>query len=81
MQNVEFTMKEMENMFELGRIIQDLVRDGKIEIEDSADAIDFALCLSKKFEDKYQDTENYYIDLYEFAVNQILDQFGVEEVL
>lgn len=73
-----FNLNEMENMFEIGGIIMSLVKDKKIEIEDSKDAFYYALTLAIGFENEHADTEDYYNDLDEFVVDKILEEFGVE---
>lgn len=72
-----FTLNEMENMFEIGGIMMSLVKDKKIEIEDGMDAFYCALTLAIDFEKEHADTEDYYNDLDEFAVDKILKEFGV----
>lgn len=73
-----FNLNEMENMFEIGGIMMSLVKDKKIEIEDSKDAFYYALTLAIDFEKEHADTEDYYSDLDEFVVDKILEEFGVE---
>lgn len=74
-----FTIKEMENAFEIGRAMQLMADDGEIEIEDSKDAFTFALALAIEFEEKYPDTENYYCDIDDFITNRIKAAFGFED--
>jgi DNA mismatch repair ATPase MutS len=73
-----FTLNEMENMFEIGGIMMSLVKDNKIEIEDSKDAFYYALTLAIDFEKEYANTEDYYNDIDEFVVDKILEEFGTE---
>lgn len=79
MTNHIFTAKEMENIFEIGRMMQDLFISEKIDIEDSKDAFVFAVQLAVEFEKEYADTEDYYMDLEEFVFDKIMKTFGVEE--
>lgn len=78
MTNNIFTINEMENAFEIGRCIQDMVDREVIEVEDSKEAFTFALSLAVEFEKEYPDTDDYYGDIEEFIVGQILNEFGVE---
>jgi hypothetical protein len=73
-----FTMKEMENVFEIGRAMQCMADEGEIEIEDSKDAFTFALALAMEFEEKHPDTENYYCDIDDFIGPKIKATFGFE---
>ena len=45
-----FTMNEMENIFEVGRLIQLMIDRGTAEVEDSKDAFLYALQWSMEFE-------------------------------
>ena len=73
-----FNFNEMENMFEIGGIMMSLVKDKKIEIEDSKDAFYYALTLAIDFEKEHEDTEDYYNDLDQFVVDKIIEEFGAE---
>lgn len=75
----EYTLKEMENAFEIGRIIQDMIENENVDVEDSKEAFAFALQLAIDFEKEYPDTEEYYMDLEEFVFDKIMDRFGGEE--
>lgn len=70
-----FTLNHMENMFEIGRIIQNMIDERDIEIEDSKEAFMFALQLALDFEKEYPDTEDYYTDIEEFVVSKIMDKY------
>lgn len=72
-----FNLNEMENAFEIGGIMMSLVKDNKIEIEDSKYAFYYALKLAIDFEKEHADTEDYYGDLDEFVVGKVLEEFGV----
>ena len=72
-----YTAKEMENAFEIGRIIQEMIDREEIEVEDSKDAFALALRLSEDFEKEFPETEEYYLDLDEFVTEKILEMFGV----
>ena len=79
MTNNMYTIEEMENMFEIGRIIEAMIRNEEIEVEDSKDAFAFAWRLAVEFEKEYPDTEDYYNDLDEYVMDKIVEQFGVED--
>lgn len=79
MNNKKFTIMEMENIFEIGRNIEAMVRNEEIEVEDNKEAFAFALKLAVEFEKEHTDTEDYYFDLDEFVVEKILEEYGVEE--
>ena len=72
-----FTLNEMENIFEIGRIMQAMFSDDRIEIEDSKEAFKFAAGLALEFEKEHHDTEYYYLDLDEFVEEKIMKEFGV----
>ena len=74
----EYTLKEMENAFEIGRIIQDMIDSEQIDVEDSKEAFAFALKLAVDFEKEYPDTEEYYMDLEEFVADKAVERFGAE---
>jgi hypothetical protein len=71
-----FTLNEMENIFEIGRVMQAMFSNDEIEIEDSKDAFTFALKLALEFEEKHPDSECYYLDLDEFVTEKILKAFN-----
>lgn len=79
MNNKKFTIMEMENIFEIGRNIEAMVRNEEIEVDDSKEAFVFALKLAEEFEKEHAYTEDYYFDLDEFVVEKILEEYGVEE--
>ena len=65
-----FTYKEMENIFEIGRTMQAMFGNEEIDIEDSKEAFNFALGLAIEFEKEYPDTDDYYNDIDEFAIEK-----------
>lgn len=71
-----FTIAEMENIFEVGRQIQCMIDAGHINVEDSKGAFMFAMQLAVDFEKEFEDTQDYYNDLYNFIVEKILDEYG-----
>ena len=73
-----FSIGEMENIFEIGRLVQQMIDRGTIEVLDSKDAFSFALHLAIEFEKQHQDTEDYYCDIEVFAVDRIQEQFCFE---
>lgn len=78
MKNDVFTIEEAENMFEIGRIMQAMANNEEIEINDSKEAFAFAIRLAIEFEEEHPETEDYYFDLDEFAIDRILEEFGVD---
>lgn len=74
-----FTIEEMENIFEIGRNMQAMEDNEEIEVEDSKEAFVFALQLATKFEEECPNTEDYYFDLDEYAIDKIKNEFGVED--
>jgi hypothetical protein len=74
-----FTIEEMENIFEIGRVMQAMFSNDKIEIDDSKDAFNFAVELAIEFEKEHPNTEEYYYDLDEFVTDKILDRFKIED--
>lgn len=74
-----FTINEMENIFEIGRNMQSMFFNDKIEIDDSKEAFAFALKLAMEFEEKHSDTECYYLDLDEFVEERALKEFGFDD--
>lgn len=73
-----FSINEMENIFEIGRVMQAMFSNDKIEIEDSKEAFIFALKLAMEFEKEHPNSECYYLDLDEFAEEKIMKEFGVD---
>ena len=73
-----FTLNEMENVFEIGRVMQAMFTDDRIEIEDSKEAFIFAAGLAVEFEKEHRNTECYYLDLDEFVEERIMKKFGVD---
>lgn len=74
-----FTYKEMENIFEIGCNMQAMFDNEEIDIEDHKEAFNFALGLALEFEKEHPDTDDYYNDLDEFAIEKILDRFKIED--
>ena len=74
-----YSVNEMENMFEIGRLVQNLIEHEVIEVEDSKDAFVFALRLALDFEKEYPDTEEYYMNLEDFVLDKLMKEFGTEE--
>lgn len=77
-----FTVEEMENCFEIGRIIEAAQRSGTfpaLEDYDSKGLFGFALELAIKFEEVCPDTEDYYADIDEFVNDEIAKRFEKEE--
>lgn len=73
-----FSLNEMETIFEIGRAMQAMFSDDRIEIDDSKEAFVFALKLAMEFEEKHSDTECYYLDLDEFIEERAIKEFGID---
>lgn len=73
-----FDIYQIENAFEIGRNIQNMIDCELIEIDDSKDAFSFALKLAIDFEKEYLNTEDYYGDLEEFVTYHALKEYGKE---
>lgn len=73
-----FNLNEVENAFEIGGIMMSLLKDKKIEVEDSKEAFYYALTLAINFEKEHEDTEDYYNELDEFVVDKLIKEFGVD---
>ena len=73
-----FTINEMENIFEIGRMAQHLV-DINMITGDSKEIFNFAMGLAIKFEEVYPETETYYDDIEEFALEKLIKEFLNEE--
>lgn len=71
-----FNLNEVENAFEIGRIMQFMLDNKQIDIQDSKEAFYYALTLAIGFEKEHEDTEDYYNDLDEFVAGKILEEFG-----
>ena len=71
-----FTMSEMENIFEIGRIMQAMFSNDEIEIDDSKEAFMFALGLAVEFEKEHSDTDCYYLDLDDFVKERVMKAFN-----
>ena len=72
-----FTINEMENIFEIGRVMQAMFSDDRIDIDDSKDAFMLALKLAMEFEEEYPEPECYYLDLDEFVEEKLMIELGV----
>lgn len=72
-----FTINEMENIFEIGRVMQAMFSDDRIDIDDSKDAFMLALKLAMEFEEEYPEPECYYLDLDEFVEEKLMIEFGI----
>lgn len=79
MNNKTYSIMEMENIFEIGRNIEAMVRNEEIEVEDSKEAFMFALKLAVEFEKEHPGAEDYYFDLDEYVIEKILEEYGIEK--
>lgn len=72
--NHTFSINEMENIFEIGRIIE--ARASILPWEDSKNAFAFALKCAQEFEKEYPETEDYYGDIDEFMDKKFREAFN-----
>lgn len=72
--NHTFSINEMENIFEIGRMIE--ARASILPWEDSKDAFAFALKCAQEFEKEYPETEDYYGDIDEFMEKKFKEAFN-----
>lgn len=75
---MKYSVKEMENMFEIARFMQSMQDDGSIKIFDNRVAFNLAFKLAVEFEKAYPSTDDYYCDLAKFVADEILSVFGTE---
>lgn len=68
----------MENMLEIGRIIQHCLDNNKIEFYESKELFDDALRWAVEFEEHADSSEDYYIDIYNFTMKKLEEKFGDE---
>lgn len=69
-----FTFAEMENVFEIGRIIQALISKGYIKYYESREAFLDALAWAIEFEREYSETTDYYFDIDMFIQRKIKEK-------
>ena len=69
-----YTCMEMENIFEIGRMIE--ARASILPWEDSKDAFAFAIKCAVQFEKEYPDTEDYYGDIDEFMDKKFREAYN-----
>ena len=72
--NRNFSINEMENIFEIGHMIE--ARASILPWEDSKDAFAFALKCAQEFEKEYPETEDYYGDIDEFMEKKFKEEFN-----
>lgn len=70
----KYTLFEMENIFEIGRMIE--ARSSILPWEDSKDAFAFAIKCAVQFEKEYPDTEDYYGDIDEFMDKKFREAYN-----
>ena len=69
-----FTFSEVENVFEIGRIIQALISKGYIKYYESKEAFLDALSWAIEFEREHKDTEDYYYDIDMFIQKKLKEK-------
>lgn len=65
----------MENMLEIGRVIQFMVDEDKLEYYDSKEVFMDALNWAQEFEEQYDENGDYYDEIDEFVRQKIEDKF------
>lgn len=73
-----FTLNELENAFEMGCIVQNMIQDGVIDVG-SKEAFNFALPLVTEFEHIGPSADYYYEDIDRFTVYKFMNAFAMEE--
>ena len=69
-----FKYTEIENVFEIGRIVQALIDKGEIAYYESKEAFIDAVNWAMEFEDKYESTEDFYWDINVFTLNKLKEK-------
>lgn len=69
-----FTFAEVENVFEIGRIIQALISKGHIKYYESKEAFLDALSWAIEFEREHKETEDYYFDIDMFIQKKLKEK-------
>ena len=70
-----FSLEEMENMFEIGRTLEVKIRVGELDDDiDSKELFSFALKCATEFEYEYPDSDDYYADLDKFVEHKIKEE-------
>ena len=74
----------MENIFEIGCICTQLVRDGKLEVDDSKYLFVLALGWATEFEKKYENVDwnelSYYEEIDMFTKEKIKEAFNMNDL-
>lgn len=70
-----FTMNEMENVFEIGKILNRMGAEGTFYVENRPEAFLLALAIAVEFEAKHPDTQDYYNELEQFVKEQLTKIF------
>ena len=72
-----YSIYEMENVFEIGRTIEAMQKDGQLDEDiDSKNLFAFAVNLAQEFEEVNPCPDDYYGELDEFIVPRIKKEFG-----
>jgi hypothetical protein len=75
-----FKYTEIENVFEIGRIIQVLVDKGEIKGYGRKVAFIDAVNWAMEFEEKYADTEDFYLDIWVFVRDKLKEKGLLNEI-
>lgn len=71
-----YNIEHMENMLEIGRIIQYWLDTNKIEFYESKEMFGDALYWAKEFEDTMEEDKDYYTEIFLFTENKLREKFG-----
>lgn len=66
-----FKYTEIENVFEIGRIIQRLIDKGEIENYGNKTAFINAVNWAMEFEERHENTEDFYWDIWVFVQSKL----------
>ena len=71
-----YSEMHMENMLEIGRIIQHCFESERIEYYDSKEMYHDARRWAVEFEDVMAANDDYYLKIYEFTMVKLKEKFG-----
>lgn len=75
-----FKYTEIENVFEIGRIIQVLVNKGEIKGYERKEAFINAVNWAMEFEEKHASTEDFYADIWAFVCDKLNEKGLLNEI-
>ena len=65
----------MENMLEIGRVIQSMFDEDKLEHYDSKEVFLDALNWAQEFEEQYDEDDDYYDVIHKFVMKKVKDKY------